>query len=429
MSDATSSSSSAPPKHVIVIGAGIVGLSCAWSLQDHGISVQVIDRRHEAAGASAGNAGYVSPAHSVPLPEPRLLRYGLRAVLDPRSPVSLPVRGDRERAKFLTSLLAHCTGASWQRSMTAYRPLNEAALAAYDAQHEGGVDAESLRADVISGFGAAREATGLLEEFNGVVGVGQELDIDLLTGEQVRTLEPHLSSATTFGVLLRGQRYVTPLPYVQALANSVRARGGEIIEDAEIESVERKGDGVAARGRGREFHADAVVIANGAWLSRLASAHGVAVPVYAGRGYSFTLPAEVPLAQPVHFPTTRLALTPAGDRIRVVGIMEFADPDAPLATARIKSMVRTLKPLVTGVDWNERRDDWVGPRPLTPDGVPLIGRTATPGVYVAGGHGMWGMTLGPVTGKLLAQEIATGRAPTELLALSPLRRMSALPRR
>jgi D-amino-acid dehydrogenase len=348
-------------------------------------------------------------------------------VLDPRSPVSLPLRGDAERAKFLANLLAHCTSSSWRRAMTAYRPLNEAALAAYDAQHDGGVAAESLRADVISGFSDAGQATGLLEEFNGVVGVGQALDIDLLTGDQVRALEPRLSSDITFGVILRGQRYVTPLPYVKALANSVRARGGEIVEDAQIESVERNGSVVVARAKDREFRADAVVIASGAWLSRLASPHGVAVPVFAGRGYSFTLPVDSPLTYPVHFPATRLALTPAGDRMRVVGVMEFADPDAPLARARIKSMVRTLKPLITGIDWSERSDDWVGPRPLTPDGMPLIGRTATPGVYVAGGHGMWGMTLGPVSGKLLAQEIATSRTPTELLPFSPLRRATPLP--
>jgi D-amino-acid dehydrogenase len=311
--------------------------------------------------------------------------------------------------------------------MAAYRPLNERALGAYDAQREGGVAAASISADVISGFTDSHQATGLLEELNGVVGAGQAADIDLLTGEQIRALEPHLSSDVNFGVILRGQRYVTPMPYVKALADSVRARGGEIVDDAQIESVERNGGIVIARAKAREFSADAVVIASGAWLSRLASSHGVAIPVYAGRGYSFTLPVDEPLTYPVHFPATRLALTPAGDRVRVVGVMEFTDPDAPLAKARIKSMVRTLKPLITGIDWDGRSDDWVGPRPLTSDGMPIIGRSSTPGIYVAGGHGMWGMTLGPVTGALLAEDIATGRTPAALQPFSPLRRSTPLP--
>jgi len=420
MSDALSSTG-APSKRVVVVGAGIVGLSCAWSLQARGAHVTVVDRIEEAAGASAANAGYVSPAHSMPLPEPSLLRYGLRAALDPRSPVSLPLRGDLRRAKFLFALAGHCTSAAWRRAMEAYRPLNELAIGAYDAQREGGVNAAFTTADIISGFADYRQASGLLEEYNGVVGAGQSINIELLTADEVQRLEPHLSSAVRFGVLLRNQRYVTPRTYVEALAQSVRERGGEIVKHSPVSAVERQGNRVVARSSTHEFDADAVVLANGAWMSALAAPHGVKVPVYAGRGYSFTLPIDAPLEIPVHFPGTRLAVTPNGDRVRVVGIMEFTEPDAPLVQARIDSMVRTLKPLITGIDWEGRSDDWVGPRPLTSDGMPLIGKTATQGVYVAGGHGMWGMTLGPATGQLLAEEIVTGRTPVEIAPFSPLR--------
>jgi D-amino-acid dehydrogenase len=423
VSDVAINNGNAPkgPQRVLVIGAGIVGLSCAWSLQELGVNVTVVDRLKEAAGASAGNAGYVSPAHCVPLPEPSLLRYGLRAVLDPRSPVSVPLHGDLRRAKFLVGLVGHCTSSAWRHAMAVYRPLNELAIAAYDAQHKGGVTAEAIAADVISGFADPHQASGLLEEYSGVVGAGQSISIELLTADEVQRLEPHLSSAVRFGVLLRDQRYVTPRAYTEALAESVRARGGEIVEHTPVSEVSRQGDRVVTRSSTREFDTDAVVIANGGWMSPLASPHGVKVPVYAGRGYSFTLPIDRPLGTPVHFPGTRLALTPAGDRVRVVGIMEFTEPDAPLAPPRIDSMVRTLKPLIKGVDWQGRSDDWVGPRPLTTDGMPLIGRTATPGVYVAGGHGMWGMTLGPATGQLLAEEIVTGRTPAEIAPFSPLR--------
>jgi D-amino-acid dehydrogenase len=410
-----------PPSRVLVVGAGIVGLSCAWSLQEHGVEVQVVDRLHEAAGASWGNAGYVTPAHATPLPEPAILRYGLRAVLDPRSPVSVPIRGDARRARFLAGLARHCTRTSWSRAMVAYRHLNEEAFEAYDAQHAGGVAAASVPADVITASTQAREGAGLLAELQGVAGSGQEVDIELLTAEQIQALEPRLSARVRFGVLLRGQRYVTPAAYVASLAESVRARGGTIVERTPVASVVRRGGSVVARTADGELDADAVVLANGAWLSALAAPHGIRLPVHAGRGYSFTLPLAEPLARPIHFPACRLALTPAGDRVRVVGIMEFADPDRPMAPARIRSMVRALRPLITGVDWAGRADDWVGPRPLTTDGVPLVGRSATPGVYVAGGHGMWGVTLGPVTGHLLAQQIATGRTPAPLEALDPLR--------
>ena len=305
--------------------------------------------------------------------------------------------------------------------MSAYRPLNEAAIEAYDIQRVGGVAAETTPADAISGFTAAEEAHGLLEELQGVVGSGQSVDIELLTGAQVRVREPRLSPEVRFGVLLRDQRYLDPAAYVAALAESVRARGGKIIEQTPVISVARRGTAVVARTADGDIDADAVVLANGAWLSTLAAPHGVTLPVHAGRGYSFTLPTAEPLRQPVHFPATRIALTPAGDRVRVVGIMEFADPDAPLAQTRIQSMITALRPLVTGLDWDGRANDWVGPRPLTTDGVPLVGRTATPGVYVAGGNGMWGVTLGPVTGQLLAEQVVTGHTPPALEPLNPLR--------
>jgi D-amino-acid dehydrogenase len=305
--------------------------------------------------------------------------------------------------------------------MAAYSPLNASAIGAYDVQRRGGVTADVTTADIVSGFKDPREASGLLEEFSGVVAAGQPVNIELLTADEVHLLEPHLSPAVRFGVLLRDQRFVTPRTYGIALAQSVRERGGEIIEDALVSEVVRQGDRVIARTSAREYSADAIVLANGAWVSQLASAHGVRIPVHAGRGYSFTVPIDSPLLQPVHFPGSRLAVTPDGDRVRVVGVMEFDGPDAPLKQSRINTMLRALKPLLTGVDWDKRSDDWVGPRPLTSDGMPLIGKTATPGIYVASGHGMWGMTLGPATGQLLAEEIATGRTPAEMKPFSPLR--------
>ncbi|MGH9069062.1 MAG: NAD(P)/FAD-dependent oxidoreductase [Acidimicrobiales bacterium] len=409
------------PRRVLVVGAGMVGLSCAWSLQDHGVEVEVLDRFGPAAGASWGNAGYVTPAHVTPLPEPAILRYAVRALIDPRSPVALPVRGGAGRARFLAGFVRHSTASSWRRSMAALRALDRAAIEAYDAQHEGGVEARSIRADLLSGFARPEEASPLLAELQAVAGHGQPVDMDMMTGDEARDFDPHLSPAVRLGVLLRGQRYIDPAAYVAALAAGVRRRGGRVVGDTPVTSVSRRAGTVVAATPAGDREADAVVLAAGAWLGPLAAPHGVATPVQAGRGYSFTLPADPPFAHPVHFPATRLALTPAGDRVRVVGIMELARPDAPPAAARFRSMVAALRPLVEGVDWKGRADDWVGPRPLTADGLPLIGTTGTPGVYVAGGHGMWGITLGPVTGRLLAELVATGRTPPELAPFDPRR--------
>jgi D-amino-acid dehydrogenase len=409
------------PARVLVVGAGMVGLCCAWSLQEHGIEVVVADRAHEGAGSSWQNAGYVAPALTVPLPEPSILRYGARAVLSPGAPVRLRAQPDLRLAQFMTGLVRHCTTRAWRHAMSAYLPLNRRIFDAYDRQRDGGVAAELHQADVLDAFEDSGEARGMLHELANVAGSGQRQQVELLTGDEARELEPHLSARVTLAARIPGQRYLTPASYVAALAEAVRSRNGKILAQTPVTSVHRAGGKVLARGPAADLDADAVVLATGAWLSPLARPHGVQVPVYGGRGYSFTLPCDEPFRHLLHFGAARVAVAPQGDRVRVTGIMEFGSPDAAPQPARIRSMVRAARPLLDGVDWAARADDWMGARPLTTDGMPLIGESRTPGVFVAGGHGMWGVTLGPLTGQLLAEQIATGVQPPELRPLDPCR--------
>jgi D-amino-acid dehydrogenase len=170
----------------------------------------------------------------------------------------------------------------------------------------------------------------------------------------------------------------------------------------------------------RQRH-DAVVIATGAWLGELAGRFGVRVPVQAGRGYSFSVPVERMPRGPLYFPTQRVALTPLGSRLRVAGMMEFRPPGDPLDPRRIAAIVDAVEPYLSGVDLDRRHNEWVGSRPCTPDGLPLVGRTASPRVFVAGGHGMWGIALGPITGQLLAEAVLKGESPPVLAPFDPLR--------
>ena len=409
------------PGRVVVVGGGIVGLSCAWALQEWGIEVCVADRAHPGAGASWGNAGYVSPAMSAPLPEPQVLRHGIRAVVTPGSPVRLLASADPALVRFVAAFARSCTARAWQRGMAAYVALNDAVAASYERQHAGGVGEEVTATDVLACFTDRRGAAGLLGELEAAAAAGQSVRVELLTGRQARDLEPHLRPQVTSALRVLGQHYLDPSRYVVALAESVAARGGEILEGRPVTAVRRRGDVVVAESPAGELVGDAAVVATGAWLSDLARCHGVRVPVYAGRGYSFTVPCDGPLAAPVYFPSVRIALAPQRERVRVTGIMELGAPDAPARPGRVESMVAAAEPLLSGVDWGARADEWVGPRPLSADGVPLVGETRTSGVYVAGGHGMWGVTLGPPTGLLLAEEIATGAPPAALAPLDPCR--------
>jgi D-amino-acid dehydrogenase len=410
------------PRDVAVIGAGMVGLSTAWFLQEAGVHVTVYERDRVAAGASWGNAGWLTPGLTAPLPEPAVLRYGLRAVLSPRSPVYLPLRADRRLLRFLTSFVAHSTARRWRQGMAAYVPLNERALEAFDVLTAGGVAAPTHRADTfLACFAREGDARGLLSELEQICDAGQDVSFHPVTGPRAQTLEPVLTGRVGAAVQIHGQRYLNPPEYVRSLAQAVRARGGDIAEGAAVTRLRSRSDGVAVMSdEGSQRH-DAVVVATGALLSELTASFGVRQPVQAGRGYSFSVPVERMPAGPLYFPQQRVACTPLGDRLRVAGMMEFRRPGDPLDLRRISAVADAVRPFLNGVDLDDRRDEWVGSRPCTPDGLPLTGVTADPRVFVAGGHGMWGIALGPVTGQLLAQQILKGEVPPELVPLSPLR--------
>jgi D-amino-acid dehydrogenase len=411
------------PQRVAVVGAGMVGLSTAWFLQEHGVEVTVLDRDGVAAGSSWGNAGWLTPGIATPLPEPAVLKYGLRAVLSPSSPVYVPPSANPTFLRFVTGFTRHSTMKAWKKAMGSLVPVNDLSLAAFDALRDGGVQADTREAEsFIAAYRTEAERRTLLEEIEHIHSAGQDIAFDVLTGEEARALEPALSDEIGAAIRLKGQRFIDPGSYVHALADSVRERGGKILEGATVAGVRDTARGVAVstvEGSTEEF--DAVVLATGAWLGRLAREFGVRNVVQAGRGYSFSVEVEDLPAGPVYFPAQRVACTPIGDRLRVAGMMEFRRPEAALDPRRIRAIAEAARPLLRGADLDRRRDEWVGSRPCTVDGLPLIGATANPRVYAAGGHGMWGITLGPVTGQLLARQMVTGRHVTELAPFDPMR--------
>jgi len=412
------------PDHVVVVGAGAVGLSTAWFLQERGVRVTVVDRRGVAADSSWGNAGWLAPALTLPLPEPGMLAYGVKAVLSPSSPVYVPCTTDLRLLRFLVGFARHCTAAKWKSAMAVYTKVNPLALAAYDELAQGGVAEQAQLADpFLAAFASGADRSALVAELRQVVAAGGEVDYELLDGEEVRSLEPSIGEGVRVGLRLAHQRFINPPRFMASLADAVRQRGAEIVAGQTVVAVRDQGaSGVRLVSTGGEqLAADRVVLANGARLTTLARPFGVRTLVQAGRGYSFSVRPESVPKNPIYFPAQRVACTPLGDRLRVAGMMEFRSPDAPLDRRRVQAIVDATRPMLSGIDWAARQEEWVGSRPCTPDGLPLVGVTRCPRVYAAGGHGMWGVALGPVTGRLLADAITGHRVAEVMRHFDPLR--------
>lgn len=406
------------PERVAVIGAGMVGLSATWFLQAAGMETTVFERAEVGSGASWGNAGWLTPSLATPLAEPSVLRFGLRAALSVSSPVYVPPSLDPRLLRFLVQFARNCTQFRWERAMSALAQLNAGALAAYEELEVGEIDVRTrAAAPLLAAFADERSREAMADEFRHLEKAGQPVEYELLSGEEARAEEPLLSDRVGAAIRIIGQRYLDPGAFVRSLAVGAVRRGARIRTGTSVTAIEHDGPGV--RVGGERF--DAVVIATGSRLGELAGRFGVTRLVQAGRGYSFSVAADSLPRGPVYLPAQRVACTPVGGRLRLAGMMEFRGVDAPLDPRRITAITDAAAPYLAGVDLGARRDEWVGARPCTVDGLPLVGRTRHPRVFVSGGHGMWGMTLGPISGRLLAGLVSTGRMPAALRAVDPLR--------
>jgi D-amino-acid dehydrogenase len=320
----------------------------------------------------------------------------------------------------LLRFAANCRESSWTRAVRANLTLNHECIAAYDVLVSSGVDAPVTEAPITALFRSSADAEHLLDQLKRLGDAGQPSSATELTVAELREQVPLASSGVAVGVRINGQRFVNPGRFVQALASSVVERGAAL-DTMDVADVRTSGQGVAVQPRsGPALTADVAVIATGAWLPGLVR-RWVRVPVQAGRGYSFTVPVERPVFGPIYLPDVRVACTPLEGKLRVTSMMELRRPDAPASAGVVDAMVDATSRFLDEVRWAERDEVWVGPRPLSPDGLPLVGPVLDNRIFVAGGHGMWGMKQGPATGRLLAEQIVTGKQPAGLREFDPLR--------
>ena len=407
---------------VIVVGAGVVGLSAALALQMRGLPVTVIDREGPAAGASAGNAGALAFSDILPLASPGMLRKAPKWLLDPLGPLTVPPAYALRIAPWMLRFWRACSPAQVRRSTVAQTALMDLARAEVEPFMTATGSLPMLRKEGnLQVYESEAEFRAALPGWQ--MRVDHGIDFRHMGPEEKAALQPGLSPRFVRGTFTPGWQSVTdPKDYTLALADRFRANGGTIMT-GEVVALAAAGDGVTLSLVGGEsLVAGHVVLAAGAHSHHLARGLGDRIPLETERGYNTTLPADAfDLRTQVTFGGHGFVVTRLNSGIRVGGAVELGGLDLPPNYKRAEAMLQKAQAFLPGLN-PAGGVQWFGFRPSLPDSLPAIGPSrAAPRVIYAFGHGHLGLTQSAGTARLVA-DLLTGRPPAlDLTPFSPHR--------
>ena len=395
---------------VVILGAGVVGVTTAYYASLAGHDVTVIDRQSgPALETSFANAGEISPGYAAPWAAPGIPAKALKWLLMEHAPLIVQPRLDPAMISWGLRMLRNCTPqryainkarmvrlSTYSRAML--QDLRETEAIEYDHRTLGTLQLFRTQAQLDS----AEMDIGILKS--------EGVNFELLDAEGCRRVEPGLRKAETpiaGGLRLPGDETGDCFKFTQALAKVAEDRGVHFLWNTPIEKLERGGNRVSVRVEGKSLEADAFVLACGSWSPVLARPLGLRLPVYPVKGYSITVPVGDDQSAPQ---STLLDESYKVDRIRVGGMAELAGFDRSLNLRRQRTLEHSLTSLFPHASDSTERSFWSGFRPMTPDGTPLIGKTQFDNLYLNTGHGTLGWTMSCGSARVVA-DLISGRTP------------------
>jgi D-amino-acid dehydrogenase len=407
--------SNATSADVVVIGSGVTGLFSALALAERGLSVTVLGAGPAGGGASSNNAGWITRAFCEPLPGPGVLGESVRSVLRRGGPLHLRPRLDPGFLSWLSAFWLNCSSARFAAGAEALIRLSQDSFKLYDGLARDHAELQYHRTGILLACRTPRA----LEQLRGQVQLmrrhGWDDEVGFLDAAGLAAAEPALQDGMAGGVLAVQDGYLFSPALISALVSRLAVHAVAVEADSAVTSLEYRGDRVTAvRTTGGAVNAGAALIAAGVWTPGLARLVGARIPVEAGKGYVLDYePPPIRLRRPLYLFDDRLAVSPLRDSVRVAGTMELSGINTKVQGAKVSGIAAAMSRQVRG--WPDSPSTarlGSGMRPVTPDGLPVIGPVPGFGnLYVATGHAMLGITLGPVTGQLVAAMIHDGTLP------------------
>lgn len=409
---------------VVVVGGGVIALATAYRLAKANCEVVVLESAKVGTGASHGNAARIAFGENGPVPAPGVIVQGLRWMLKPDSPLYVKPSLSPSFLRFMAGMARASRPDFYRFSLRTHLRLAQGAADLLDDWASDGVDFEQHTNGVLLAYEHREsfEAHAASMPMHAQFGFqGERLD-----AAAVHDFEPALSSRIRYGLRYTNDRQVEPDSLIRGLVKRCTELGVQIHEHNGAARFITSGDAVrkVITESRVEHSADAVVLAAGVWTGALAAKLGLRLPIRPGKGYSVDYrPAPLSLRTALTLEDSRVAVTPLDGMIRLAGTMEFGGFDTAINPVRVAAIRRAATEAFP--DWGTPTGEaapWAGLRPMTPDGLPVIGRLGPlSNVYVGSGHGMLGLTFAPVTGHLVAEMITEHRTPDVAAALSPNR--------
>ncbi len=411
-------------KHILVIGGGVIGLSVAYECAKRGLKVTLLERNAaERDGCSWGNAGMVVPSHFVPLAAPGMVALGLKWMWHPESPFYIKPRFDVELFAWAHKFWRAANPDHVRRSAPLIRDLSFASRALFEAfATMPGIDFGLVK----KGLVMLCKSEHSLEEEAKFAARANALGVpaEVLNPQQLAQLDPGVTMDVVGGIYFPKDCQLTPDRFLATLQNQCVKLGVEFGWNTEVTGWRMQGSRISAVVTSRgERVADEIVLSGGSWSPVVARELGLNIPIQAGKGYSLTLakPRQLPQICAI-FTEARVAVTPMDGMLRVGGTMEIAGLNEDINPVRVQGIIKAVPnyyPEFQVADFAEIQP-WRGLRPCSPDGLPYLGRTAKyANLTLATGHAMMGLSLGPISGKLVS-EILGGEQPSfDLTLLSP----------
>jgi len=400
-------------KEIIIIGGGIIGLSSAYFLQKAGHQVTVIDQSKMEGGASYVNAGYLTPSHIIPLAAPGVMKKGLKWMLNGKSPLYIKPRLDKDLIQWAWAFNKSCTHGNVEKSIRAIADINLFSRELYD----------TIKRDENFNFQLEKKGLLMLCQTEKML----ETEAKVLQRAKQEGLGARMLSATEAQQMMStpihsiGASYyecdhhTTPGAFMEELKEQLLKDGVMIRKEEKVLDILVKGNTIQAVQTDREqLSADAYVLANGAWASTLSRKLNIKLHLQAGKGYRIQTQRETGIDLPAILAERKVAITPMDGFTRFAGTMEIAGINHTINHRRVDAIADGVTQYFPEVKITEaeKRDAASGLRPVSPDGLPYIGKSKQcNNLVVATGHAMMGWSLGPGTGKLV-QEIIDEQKPS-----------------